>query len=96
MRSIARSIAGSVAPSVANEERIRDVRSIANYMQSSAYVCRGHSSTYRKAETQYGKILYVPQPPLTACKVTLAVCRRKETQPLTALDNKQKISLSLM
>jgi hypothetical protein len=50
----------------------------------------------RKAETQYGKIHYVPQPPLSACQVTLAVCGRKETQPLAALDNKQKISLSLM
>jgi hypothetical protein len=50
----------------------------------------------RKAETQYGKTHYVPQPPLSACQVTLAVCGRKETQPLAALDNKQKISLSLM
>jgi hypothetical protein len=96
VRSITDRAPGSIAPSVANEERRRDVRSIANHMQSIAYACKAHSRSCRKAETQYGKIHYVPQPPLSACKVTLAVCRRKETQPLAALDNKQKISLSLM
>jgi hypothetical protein len=50
----------------------------------------------RKIETQYGKIHYVPQPPLSACQVTLAVCGRKETQLLAALDYKQKISLFLV
>jgi hypothetical protein len=50
----------------------------------------------RKAETQNGKIHYVLQPHLSARQVTLAVYGRKETQPLAALDNKQKIFLSLM
>jgi hypothetical protein len=58
--------------------------------------CQVSRRSCRKIETQYGKIHYVPQPPLSACQVTLAVCGRKETQLLAALDYKQKISLFLV
>ena len=72
--------------------------------QASKRLSAGQSRRCRKADTQYGKIFYVPQPSLTASKVTLGVpmscnpiiCKRKEVQPLAALDSKQKISLSLM
>jgi hypothetical protein len=57
-------------------------------------ICRKKESQpwTAKAESKYGKIFYVPQPPMTTCKVTLgvsmccnqAVCRRKESQPWTA------------
>jgi hypothetical protein len=89
VQSIVRSIAGSVASSVANEGRKRDVRSI-------AYAWKHYSRSCRKSKTQYGKSLDISQFPLTARKVTLDICRRKEEQPLTALDSKQKISLSLL
>jgi hypothetical protein len=85
VQSIARSITGSVASLVANEERRRDVRSIANHMRLSAYACKGRFRSCRKAETQYEKIFYVPQPPLTACKVVLAVCRRKKNSIIDCL-----------
>ena len=71
--------------------------------QASKRLSASQSHSCRKAESQYGKIFYVPQPSL-ASKVTLGVpmscnliiCKRKEVQPLAALDSKQKISLSLM
>jgi hypothetical protein len=72
--------------------------------QASKRLSAGQSCSCRKAESQYEKIFYVPQPPLTASKVTLGVpmiCnpiiyKRKEEQPLAALDSKQNISFSLM
>jgi hypothetical protein len=77
---------------------------IVKVYQASKRLSAGQSHSCRKAESQYGKIFYVPQPLLTASKVTLGVpmifnpiiCKRKEAQPLAALDSKQKISLSLM
>jgi hypothetical protein len=72
--------------------------------QASMRLSAGQSQSCIKVESQYGKIFYVPQPPLTASKVTLGVpmicnpitCKGKEVQPLAALDSKQKISLLLM
>jgi hypothetical protein len=72
--------------------------------QASKRLSACQSCSCRKAESQYRKIFYVPQPPLTASKVILGVpmicnpiiCKRKEVQPLATLDSKQKISLSLM
>jgi hypothetical protein len=96
--------AASSAMSELNEENKGVVRSSAYHMWSSTFACKGQSLSCKKAESQYGKILYVPQPHMRACKVTLGVpmccnqivCKRKETQPLTALDSKQKISFSLI
>jgi hypothetical protein len=63
---------------------------IVKVYQASKRLSAGQSRSCRKAESQYGKIFYVPQPPLTASKVTLGVpmiCnpiiyKRKEVQPL--------------
>jgi hypothetical protein len=95
-RRVLRSSVGSIVVSVtltkSNEESRGVLQSSAYYMRSSAHACKAQSSSYRKAKSQYGKILYVPQPPMTTWKKTLAVpmccnsavCRRKETKPWTA------------
>ncbi|XP_059428225.1 uncharacterized protein LOC132162002 isoform X1 [Corylus avellana] len=94
-----RSIAGSVAVPEAPVENQGNLRSIADRRSKQSH-------SYRKAETQYGKILYIPQPPMTACKVGLGVstgcnqivCKRKEAQELKDLETKlanEKISFSL-
>jgi hypothetical protein len=72
--------------------------------QASKRLSASQSRSYRKAESQYGKIFYVPQPSLIASKVTLGVpmscnpivCKRKEVQPLAALDNKQKSTIGCL
>ena len=82
LRLSAGSITASVAASESNEESRAVQGSIAYDMRSSA-----HAS---KAQSQYGKLYYIPQPPMTAWKETLGlpmcynstVCRRK-TKPWT-------------
>jgi hypothetical protein len=69
------------------------------HMRLSAHACKAQSRSCRKAESQYGKIHYVSQPPMTTWKETLGVpmyynsvvCRRKETKPWTASNLGQQV-----
>ena len=55
------------------------------HMRLITHACKAQSRSCRKAESQYGKIHYISQPPMTAWKETLrvpmyynsVVCRRK-------------------